>query len=241
MNLLTTGNPKILKGQSQGFLTSILHLAPADLSGYEVCPKRSKGCTSACLNKTGRGGIIKKGESTNRVQEARIRRTKLFFENRGTFMTQIVSDVERTVKYATKKNLVPVFRLNGTSDLSWHKYSAIRNGITYTNIFTAFPEVQFYDYTAVHRKPSSIPNYHLTFSRKESNDFDTAIALSNGMNVAVVFQDKLPSTYKGRPVIDGTETDLRFLDPKGVIVGLLVKGFNDNKKRAIDSGFAIAA
>ena len=86
MNLLSTGNPKILKGIAQGYNTYILHLAPANLSGYEVCAKRTIGCTDACLNLAGRGGMFKKGEFTNAIQKARIRKTKMFFEDRINFM-----------------------------------------------------------------------------------------------------------------------------------------------------------
>ena len=35
-------------------------------------------CKTACLNTAGRGGIIKKGETTNRIQEARQRSTIYF-------------------------------------------------------------------------------------------------------------------------------------------------------------------
>jgi len=43
------------------------------------------------------------------------------------------------------------------------------------------------------------------------------------MNVAVVF-DRLPEEYMGKPVFNADDTDLRFLDPKGVILGLKAKG-----------------
>ena len=71
MKLLTAGNPKLLKGEKKGYQSFVLHLAPADLSGREVCAKRTAGCTAACLNTAGRGGIFKKGESTNVIQQAR--------------------------------------------------------------------------------------------------------------------------------------------------------------------------
>ena len=165
MKLLSTGNPKVLKGLSQGYNTYILHLAPADLSGYETCAKRTAGCTAACLNLAGRGGMFKKGETTNAIQQARIRKTKLFFENRVQFMADLVKDIELAIKQSAKKGLVPVFRLNGTSDLAFEKYEVNRNGQTYSNIFYAFPEVTFYDYTKIlGRKISEIPNYSLTFS-----------------------------------------------------------------------------
>lgn len=220
MTLLTVGNPKLLKGQKKGYLSSVLHLAPADLSGKEVCPKRTAGCTAACLNTAGRGGIYKKGESTNVIQQARIRKTKQFFENRQAFLQELTVEIVKTVKKAEKLGLIPVFRLNGTSDLSWEKYEVCEG----KNIFQMFPDVQFYDYTKVlGRKVSHIPNYHLTFSKADGNDMDVRLAASNGMNVAAVFH-VLPENYIGRPVVNGDDTDLRFLDPKGVIIGLKAKG-----------------
>ena len=229
MKLLSTGNPKVLKGMSQGYNTYILHLAPANLSGYETCPKRTLGCTAACLNTAGRGGMFKRGENTNVIQQARIRKTKMFFENRVEFMTTLVKDIELGIKQSKKMELVPVFRLNGTSDLSWEKYEVVRNGKLFRNIFTAFPEVQFYDYTKVlGRKVKEYSNYHLTFSAADGNDSDVLKAMNEGLNVAVVFGIKktlpMPVDYLNRPVFNGDESDLRFLDPKGVIVGLYAKG-----------------
>ena len=231
MSLLTVGNPKLLKGQKKGYLSSVLHFAPATLSGKEVCPKRTAGCTMACLNTAGRGGIFKKGESTNVIQQARIRKTKQFFENRESFLQELVIEIGKTITKAEKQGLIPVFRLNGTSDLSWEKYE-VADG---KNIFQMFPTVQFYDYTKVlGRKVSHIPNYHLTFSKADGNDMDVRLAASNGMNIAAVFH-KLPEQYIGRPVINGDDTDLRFLDPKGVIVGLKAKG----KAKKDTTGFVI--
>jgi hypothetical protein len=45
-----------------------------------------------------------------------------------------------------------------------------------------------------------------------------------GLNVAVVFRNGLPKTWQGLPVVDGDETDLRFLDRRNCIVGLVEKG-----------------
>ena len=229
MKLLSTGNPKMLKGMLQGYNTYILHLAPADLSGYETCPKRTVGCTAACLNTAGRGGMFKRGEFTNVIQKARIRKTKMFFENRIDFMNLLVADIELAIKQSKRMNLVPVFRLNGTSDLAFEKYEVTRNGQLFRNMFAAFPEVQFYDYTKVlGRKIVDIANYQLTFSAADGNDSDVAKAIIQGYNVATVFGIKktlpMPETYMGVPVFNGEESDLRFLDPKGVVVGLYAKG-----------------
>lgn len=238
MKLLSTGNPKVLKGMSQGYNTYILHLAPADVSGYETCPKRTAGCTAACLNTAGRGGMFKRGETTNVIQEARKRKTKMFFENRVEFMTLLVKDIELAIKQSARLGLIPVFRLNGTSDLSFEKYEVVRNGQLFRNVFTAFPEIQFYDYTKIlGRKVKDIPNYHLTFSAADGNDLDVAKAIQQGYNVATVFGIKktepMPETYMGVTVFNGDESDLRFLDPKGVVVGLYAKG----KAKKDTSGF----
>ena len=238
MKLLSTGNPKILKGIKQGYNTYILHLAPADLSGFNTCPKATAGCKAACLNTAGRGGMFKKGESTNIIQEARIRKTAFFFEERAGFMEWLVADIKLAIKQSAKKGLIPVFRLNGTSDLSWEKYEVIRDGKLYRNIFTAFPNVQFYDYTKVlGRKISDFKNYHLTFSAADGNDVDVMKAIQQDYNVATVFGIKktlpMPESYNGLPVFNGDESDLRFLDPKGVVVGLYAKG----KAKKDTSGF----
>ena len=207
--LLSTANPKIQKGTKMGYLSFILHLAPATLSGKETCPKRTAGCTAACLNTAGRGGMFKKGENTNMIQKARIRKTNMFFEARDEFMAALEADINKGIKMAAKLGLTPAFRLNGTSDLSWEKYGIIEK----------FPTVQFYDYTKVlGRKISHLPNYHLTFSKADGNDADCAKALAQGMSVVAVY-DAIP---EGVPSAD--ETDLRFLDPKGVMLGLKAKG-----------------
>ena len=225
--LLSTANPKIQKGTKLGYLSFILHLAPADLSGRETCPKRTAGCTAACLNTAGRGGMFKKGENTNMIQKARIRKTNLFFNDRDTFMEQLEQDINKAIKFAAKQGLKPVFRLNGTSDLAWEKYTCKGSD---KNIFEMFDNVQFYDYTKVlGRKVAHLPNYHLTFSKADGNDADVAKALAQGMSVVAVY-DKIP---EGVPSAD--ETDLRFLDPKGVMLGLKAKG----RAKKDYSGFVI--
>jgi hypothetical protein len=207
--LLSTANPKIQKGTAKGYLSFILHLAPATLSGKEVCPKRTKGCTDACLNTAGRGGMFKKGENTNMIQKARIRKTNYFFHDRDAFIEDLVTDIVKAVNFARRKGLKPVFRLNGTSDLSWEKYG----------IIDMFPTIQFYDYTKVlGRKTAHLPNYHLTFSAADGNDADVQKALAQGMNVTVVY-DKIPEG-----IYSADEDDLRFLDPKVGIIGLKAKG-----------------
>ena len=225
MKLLNIGgNTKIKKSDNTGeYLTAILHLAPAKLSGKEFCPGRSKGCTEACLNTAGRGKFAS-------IQEARLKKSKFFIEYRSLFISQLEKEIVAFIRKCKKLNLKPAVRLNGTNDLPWERMG----------IMEKFPEVQFYDYTAVPirfdrtwKKPD---NYHLTFSLKEDNDYKAKLVLANGGNVAVVFKDKLPETYLGYRVINGDETDLRFKDPKNVVVGLTAKG----KAKKDASGFVRA-
>jgi hypothetical protein len=109
----------------------------------------------------------------------------------------------------------PAVRLNGTSDIEWTRFG----------IMDEFPDVQFYDYTKVfNRLTQERPaNYHLTFSKNESNDEECEAALKLGVNVAAVFKT-LPQQWMGRQVISGDETDVRFVDGTGIIVGLTAKG-----------------
>jgi len=233
MLLSINADAKTIKGNSRGYLTGVLYLAPYNLSGQQVCPKASAGCAAACLNTAGRGVY-------NNVQQARITKTQRLFANRAVFIAELVKDIEALIRKAKRERMIPVVRLNGTSDLPWEKFACIRNGVKFGSIMEAFADVQFYDYTKVlnRHKAISLPNYHLTFSLAEDNDKAAVKALGQGYNVAVVMDVKRaepkPATWGGYPAINGDETDLRFLDPKGGhIVGLFPKG----KARHDDIGF----
>jgi hypothetical protein len=230
VTLLTpaASNPKTAKGEALPYEAAILHLSPADRSGYNTCPYASPGCKHACLNTAGHGGI---GGDDNSVQRARIRKTRWFFEDRAGFMAQLVKEIAALERRAAKRGRVAVVRLNGTSDIGWSRVPCEYQGVTWPNLFYAFPWVTFYDYTKV---PSRIgtnahANYFLTFSLSESNDAHAAKALACGMNVAVVLNlhdsEPMPALWSGYRVIDGTTHDFRFLDPQGgAIVALRPKG-----------------
>lgn len=218
-NLLTINNTKTLKGVKKGYMSAILHLSPSDRSGFQVCPKATSGCRAACLNTAGHGGIGLTTQGDNVVQRARRRKTYWFFARRREFMKQLALEISQHIVKAERKKLVPCIRLNGTSDIRWENVAVDEHA----NIFERFDDIQFYDYTKVPGRDLSIPNYHLTFSLAESNDEDARAELERGCNVAVVFS-KVPHAYLDTTVVDGDESDLRFLDPAGVIVGLKAKG-----------------
>lgn len=224
-------NAKTIKGQKFGYMTGVLYLAPARLSGHEVCPVRSVGCTAACLNTAGRGIFPK-------VQEARIRKTKQYFSNRRGFLDQLEADIKGLIRKAGSVGLTPVVRLNGTSDIAWERVRLPDAEGNLTSIIERFPDIQFYDYTKIpkralaHINGAMPPNYHLTFSLNEANKMDTLKVLRKGGNVAIVFRKTLPELWNGFTVINGDASDLRPTDPQGfasrehegVVVGLLAKG-----------------
>jgi len=223
-------NSKTVKGQSFGFLTAICYLAPSDASGFNTCQDASPGCRADCLFSAGRGAM-------RSVIDARIKKTLAFFRQRAVWMAQLVNEISAFVKKAEKQGFVPCVRMNGTSDVPWELVKV--NG---KNVFEHFPSVQFYDYTKSFARMSKYlrgempQNYHLTFSRSETNHANALNVLAMGGNVAVVF-DKVPASYLGFKVIVGDESDLRFLDEKGVVVGLKAKGRAKKSK----SGFVVHA
>lgn len=230
MKLLTPShaNTKMSKGSGlhDRYLSYILHLAPANVSGHNVCPMASDGCKSACLNTAGRGVF-------NSVQTARINKTKRLFQDRSAFLDDLFKDLMAVSRKAKREHKIAVVRLNGTSDLNWNTmiYS---NGMTLIELFS---NIQFYDYTKVwvrFNKPMP-KNYHLTFSRSECNQDKALELLSRGINVAVVFKGTLPETWGGFKVLNGDEHDFRFLDKSGYVVGLTAKG----KAKKDVSGFVV--
>lgn len=212
---------KTVKGEKQGYMTGILYLAPHTLAGIgNLCPDASEGCKATCLYTAGRGVF-------NYVQQARIAKTKRFKADRAGFMAELVKDVAALVRKARRAGMIPVVRLNGTSDLPWENIAApmVTDGHMSgagINLMAAFPDVQFYDYTKSLRRMlawtrGEMPsNYHLTFSRSECNDHEAKQVLAEGGNVAVVFDTKkgakLPEWWNGYAVVDGDVSDLRFTD-----------------------------
>ena len=232
--LLTTNNKKTIKGEKLGYLTYILFMSPftANSKGINVCSHATKGCAASCLVGSGFGGMY-----TN-VAEGRKNKTEYFLHDRVKFLNQLDFEIGRAIRLNAGKAIVTI-RLNGTSDLPFEKFK-VRDGKT---LFELYPEIQFYDYTKNYLRFDKVlpKNYHLTFSRSETNHAKAMEILARGFNVAMVF-DKTPKEYKGFKVIDGDESDLRFLDEKGVIVGLRYKkmtGKGANNAEAFESGFAI--
>lgn len=219
-NLLSTINSKTIKGEKKGYKTYIMYLSPftQNSKGINLCSHASEGCAKACLFGSGAARF-------DNVQKGKINKTEYFLADRSAFLAQLDEEISKIVAKHTKDNSKFAIRLNGTSDIRFEKFK-IRDG---KNIFELYPTVQFYDYTKNYlRFDVELPtNYHLTFSLSETNRDKAIELLGRGVNVAMVFgvkkEQDLPSEYLGYPVINGDETDLRFLDDNNVIVGLKYK------------------
>ena len=227
--LLGVGNnAKTVKGDGSEYLTAIMYLSPADkVEGVNLCPMAVlAGCKEPCLDEAGRGQM-------NVVQRGRMRKTILWRDFPEVFLAQLREDLDKFQRYCKKRGITPCVRLNGTSDIRWENH---------IDMAVEYPDIQFYDYTKdVNRLNRQLPNnYHLTMSYSEATNRYAHMVLDNmgqGRNMAVVFRNKedIPEKFMGFTVVDGDKDDLRFLDPKGVVVALYAKG----KAKQDTSGFVI--
>lgn len=223
---------KLAKGDKIGVKTYGVYLAPADISGYNVCANATKGCKSACLFTSGRVRM------NNNIVKARIAKTKMLHENPEEFTKHLCKEIENGYENATKKGFEFTCRINATSDLDITNIGGV-------NLLEKYPHITFYDYTKIKSRlelAKKYSNYHLTYSHngmpgdwKICEEF-----LKAGQNVSVVFYPNIPSKYKGFEVIDGDINDLRYLDKKGTICGLKYKRIkNDSKENIIKNKFIV--
>ena len=240
--MFSTDSAKAIKASGYGYLNGINYMAPYNVAGKgTVCSDASAGCKALCLGMESGQAAIRKEGGTNKTVESRIRKTRYFFAQTQAYLCELVWHVHKLVQQAAKQDLIPVVRLNGSSDIAYERAKIRAYGGK--TIFEIFPNVQFVDYTKkLNRLTDNVPaNLDLTFSLHEENRDKAAEAIRRGFNVAVIFADFLPDSYDlgdgPIEVIDGDKHDLRFLDPKtGVIVGLLPKG---RKAKADNSGMVV--
>ena len=237
-------NAKTIKGQKLGFRTLVLYMAPYTLSGVNLCPMAEIAqCHEACLNTAG-DPIYAETKRKGRLNKA------LYYLNaRDQFINQLVREITLNLKKAENDGFEILVRLNGTTDIRWENESfnldaknAKNLGLQqrqYKNLMQIFPNVQFYDYTKIPNRKDIPENYDLTFSYSGVLGYQKHVnkALQAGLRIAVVFRDKklIPDRFLGLECVDGDDSDVRHLDPHGVIVALYAKG--SAKKDA--SGFVV--
>jgi hypothetical protein len=228
-------NAKTVKGEKYGIKTAILYLMPANGSGAQLCPMAELArCAGPCLFSAGRGAM-------NCVMISRLRKTLYFLQHRELFMAQLAKEIATLEKRAAREGWKLVVRLNGTSDIRWENIAAPGA----RNVMEAFPRVQFYDYTKIANRRNIPANYDLTFSYSGAPEYApyVARAVANGERIAVVFRNRAivdamlanGETFLGLPVVDGDDSDIRHLDPRGAVVALYAKG----KARQDTSGFVV--
>ena len=253
--LSVSSDPKTIKSLIDGVLTGVMYGMPANGSGeWNDCPFASLGCTMACLNTSGHGGIGLDQDNLNPVQIARLKRSAFFHTRRSEFWEMLIRDIDRLIRKAKKLGLMPAVRLNGTTDVKWESTPVVINGIKIANnIMELYSDVIFYDYTAwpyAKRPNETLPdNYHLTFSRKENNDSQIADNISHGRNVTVVVdipsRDKttaIPTTWREIPTFDADKSDFRPNDPIGRVLILRYKSAKASSLAdAMESGFVVPA
>jgi hypothetical protein len=251
--IFSVDSPKAIKASSYGYLNAIHYMAPAGVAGVgNLCPHASAGCKALCLGLTsGQAGMVKDIDSDqdqgNSVRASRKAKAVRFMRQRHGYMRDVVRSINNLVAKARRENLMLCVRMNGSTDIAWE---SIRDAKGKT-VFDLFPDVQFVDYTKNPRRMTrQLPaNYHLTFSRSETNEAVAETLLDLGHNVAVVFAKAKPHTWRGYTVVDGDTHDLRHLDPKagsitnghsmslgGYVIGLSPKG---RKAKADTSGFVV--
>jgi hypothetical protein len=228
-------NAKTIKGEKYNIKTAILYLMPAMGSGVNLCANAAlAGCIKPCLFTAGRGAM-------SNVMLSRLRKTLYFNQYRDLFMNQLHNELIRERAKAKRKGYKLIVRLNGTSDIRWENIKV--SG--YANIMQALPDIQYYDYTKLANRKNIPANYDLTFSYSGVSEYLPFVekAVANGERIAVVFRNRAiveamlanGETFLGLPVVDGDNTDIRHLDPKGAVVALYAKG----KARRDQSGFVV--
>lgn len=240
-------HPKLGKNADESWHLS---LAPGNMSGFEVCPRRTPGCSFACVGNSGMARVFPS------IMKARIAKTRRFFEDRAGFLGQLDAELSHLSRHLAKARRTAFVRLNAYSDIGFEtllpqhlaEYSALR----------------FYDYTKIRQRAIASASrarafvhprtgeqvYRLCYSLSERVPTPEALSvLDAGGNVAVVFSDvkyvpsagiigPMPETYLGRPVIDGDAHDNRFIDEPGCWIGLRLKGQRAERAHAKETGFA---
>jgi len=216
--ILTYDNAKTPKGEKYGYSSFVMFGSPHKLSGHNACAGSSAGCRELCIFYAGMGIFPN-------VQQARINRTVMYFEEREKFLQLVNRDIISAIKWSKKNDLIPCFRLDGTTDIGIAKH-----------FVKDYADIQFYDYTKCMsrlRMSDKFVNWHTTYSLSENTtrrQFN--ILLDRNTNIAVPFHNvpKPGTSVLGRKIVCGDESDLRFRDGTNKIITLSVKGKGRKRK-----------
>lgn len=252
--IFSTDSAKAIKAQGFGYINAIHYMAPASLSGVNLCPDSSAACRALCLGwASGQAGMVSHDAQINSVRASRIAKAQRFMRDRAAYLLDFVRSVDIELQRATKAGKRLCVRPNGATDIAFEgiRFDIVRNAKGYAvsvklngnglNMFDHYPAVDFVDYTKNPRRfRRALPaNYHLTFSRSETNETQAIELLANGVNVAVVFGGDKPDRWQGFTVIDGDLHDLRQLDPRGSLGTVIALSPKGRKAKRDQSGFVV--
>lgn len=237
---ILTQNSKLKKNPV--YNTWGLDLAPHKVSGYNVC-QFAGVCAEVCV------GLHSGLNKMPAAKAAKIRKTKLFFEDRKNFLEQVHHDLNNLNKSKDPRKVC--VRLNVDSDLPWE--------IIDPTIFK-YENITFYDYCksparALKYVNGEMPaNYHLTYSWSEKSDVRKVNKiLSNGGRINMVLNIPykksnllpIPKTVKigtkTWKTVDGDLTDERIPenDGKGKAVIVRAKFKQARIQEFVDKGFFV--
>lgn len=222
---LLGSSSKVRKGKKLAVLTRVMYIAPARLSGVNMCAWSTAGCAAACL-----------GHSTGMLQLAMnqrvlVAKALLWHLFPDYFLERLDIEIRAHIAAAERLGLEPAIRLNGSSDVRFERH-----------INMAAYDCIFYDYTkAPADKRDTSSGYHLTYSVSERADSEAEAMrwIDSGGNAAMVVAAEgsnrlgdakrvalklVRNRWRGCPTVDGDETDVRYRDKPGSMVVLYAKG-----------------
>lgn len=228
MKLLDTngGNTKLRKNNKDiKIRVGGLSLYPNDT----ICPFRNVAqCAKPCLVSSGRGGF-------DNVKNGRQAKTDFYLRDRKGFIAQLKKELANFEKLCFKNGVVPYIRLNVISDIQWELET---NGA----IPQSFPNINFFDYTKVAKRLDRTPsNYQLMFSYSNAPQYQESVkkALKTNVPISVVFFGDMPSTFMGKRVVNGDNSDIENLKHKGCIIGLKYKNAKGQGIDPLDHVFIV--
>lgn len=200
-------------------------------ANFTLCTHATKECKATCLTYVGHNWMV--------FYNAKLKAAKtIAFLSEPVAFMRLLYEAIKKLQRSKKRN--KFCRLNVLSDVCWE--------IVAPWIFEKIQGVQFYDYTKIPGR-NTPDNYDLTFSYAgtPANKKHCESELARGRRIAVVFIGykrvgeewkplgklkgpelleqfpQLPPTFMGYPIVDGDISDLRPLEPGGVVVGLRFK------------------
>ena len=208
-------NKKLAKGDNYNVGLELLPSTLSGKRGVNLCGKETS-CLRTCLVFSGKGNLLNQrkmidGGVITPMLATRAKRTWLYLNDQEFFFNLLNNEIDKAKMLASALGKKLAIRLNVFTDIDWSEFISTRK------------DVQFYDYTK-HWDREGSENYSITYSFSEKITLDMANEkITAGNNIAMVFPSSLPESWNNIPVINGDESDSRYADSKGIIIGLVLK------------------